>query len=97
VTRELEIAEVQEVSTISEPANWPDCLCCRELLVLCENLDHSNMQALCRCGIWTSTVEMSQETDQFDVGLLLIIRVFHPWGMSATGRTFFDAVKRVYL
>ena len=100
MTRELDIADVQEVSTISELADWPECLCCRDLLVLCEDSDGSNLRASCRCGIWTSVADIDHALEgdaEFDLGLLLVIRVFHPWGMTATGRNFFEAVKRVVL
>jgi hypothetical protein len=97
---DIMLAHWRRIAGPTPRADWPECLCCRDLLVLCEDSDGSNLRASCRCGIWTSVADIDHALEgeaEFDLGLLLVIRVFHPWGMTATGRNFFEAVKRVVL
>lgn len=98
MTTELKVNDVQDGAIIvdeAETSTWPECLMCRHKLVIAESTSDTNIRAACGCGVWTSGVV------NYVVGsnglTAATFRVEHPWGMSAIGRSFADAVSKIVL
>jgi hypothetical protein len=99
MSSELDIAEVEDGTIVMPPESdvvWPQCLCCREKLILATDVVSSSTQASCCCGIWSSRYFWLGEFDP-SFGSSRIVRVTHPWGMNALGKNFFDAVSKIVL